>query len=60
MQLPYISGYFEAVEDGNEIASEDKEIHYYELKKLYNDKKEEIRNMYQQLELLERWNLKSE
>lgn len=59
MQLLYISGYFGAVEDGSEIASEDREIHYYELKKLYSDKKEEIRNMYHQFELLERWNLNS-
>ncbi|HED6253325.1 TPA: hypothetical protein R5X33_001945 [Enterobacter cloacae] len=44
MQLLHISGYFDAVEHGSDIASEEREIHYYELKKLYSDKKEERRN----------------
>jgi len=59
MQLVYLSGYLNAVHENIAELSFDKEIDYYELKSEYEVKKEELRGIYYQFELLERWGLNS-
>jgi len=59
IQMIFLSGYLDAVEDGLTQIDGDIEINYFELKRNYEEKKEEIRIIFHQFELLERWNLNS-